>query len=190
MAISTKTGYTVDREGYAEKLKSILTELKQRIQNNAAACDAKRPRILWTGLGNSLGCDKVLRLVEESGAVVVCQEGCGGITRLNDPIDETKDPLDAIAERYLRVTCSCMTPNNTRFDDIDFLITDYAIDGVIDLTWQSCHAFNIESYRVGELVQTKHGLPFLHIVTDYSQSDIGQLRVRIEAFIEQIMAGK
>ena len=190
VAVSTKTGYTVDRKGYAQNLESILAELKQRIDNNVQACDAKRPRILWTGLGNSLGCDKVLRLVEESGGVVVCQEGCGGVTRLNDPIDETKDPLNAIAERYLRVTCSCMSPNNTRFDDIDFLIKDYKIDGVIDLTWQSCHAFNIESYRVGELVKEKHDLPFLHVVTDFSQSDIGQLRVRVEAFLEQIMAEK
>ena len=190
VAVSTKTRYTVDREGYAEKLESVLSELKQRIENNVTACDAKRPRILWTGLGNSLGCDKVLRLVEECGGVVVCQEGCGGVTRLNDPIDETKDPLDAIAERYLRVTCSCMSPNNTRFDDIDFLIRDYNIDGVLDLTWQSCHAFNIESFRVGELVKEKHDLPFLHVVTDFSQSDIGQLRVRVEAFIEQIMAEK
>ncbi|MBA3027596.1 MAG: 2-hydroxyacyl-CoA dehydratase [Desulfobacteraceae bacterium] len=190
VAVSTKTGYTVDRTDYHRNLESILSELTRRIETGYAACDAKRPRILWTGLGNSLGCDKVLRLVEECGGVVVCQEGCGGVTRLNDPIDETKDPLDAIAERYLRVTCSCMTPNNTRFDDIDLLIRDFNIDGVIDLTWQSCHAFNIESYRVGELVREKHGIPFLHVVTDYSQSDIGQLKVRIEAFIEQILAEK
>jgi len=116
----------------------------------------------------------------------VCQEGCGGYTRLMDPIDVDKDPLDAIAERYLRVTCSCMTPNNQRFDDIDYLIREFAIDGVIDLTWQSCHTFNIESYRVGELVKNKYGLPFLHIVTDYSQSDVGQLRLRIEGFMEQL----
>jgi benzoyl-CoA reductase/2-hydroxyglutaryl-CoA dehydratase subunit BcrC/BadD/HgdB len=83
-----------------------------------------------------------------------------------------------------------MTPNTTRFEDINHLITEYNIDGVIDLTWQGCHAFNIESYRVGELVKRKHGLPFLHVVTDYSQSDIGQLRLRIEGFIEQIMDGK
>jgi benzoyl-CoA reductase/2-hydroxyglutaryl-CoA dehydratase subunit BcrC/BadD/HgdB len=188
VAVSTRTGYTVDRMEYQKNLTSILSELRRRIENKYAACDAERPRILWTGLGNSLGCDKVLRLVEECGGVVVCQEGCGGVTRLNDPIDETKEPLDAIAERYLRVTCSCMSPNDTRFKDIDFLISDFKIDGVIDLTWQSCHAFNIESFRVGELVQEKHGIPFLHVVTDYSQSDTGQLKVRIEAFIERILA--
>lgn len=190
VSVSTKMGYTVDRLEYKDQLESVLAELQRRVQNNEYACKKDRPRILWTGLGNSLGCDKVLRLVESLGGVVVCQEGCGGVTRLNDPIDTQKDPMDAIAERYLRVTCSCMTPNDTRFEDIDYLISEYHIDGVIDLTWQSCHAFNIESFRVGELVKEKHGLPFLHVVTDFSQSDVGQLSVRIEGFMEQIMAGK
>ncbi|OQW99194.1 MAG: 2-hydroxyglutaryl-CoA dehydratase [Desulfobacteraceae bacterium A6] len=190
VSLSTKMGYSVSRLSYIDQLEMVLAELKQRIQNNYYACEPERPRILWTGLGNSLGCDKVLRTVEECGGVVVCQEGCGGITRLNDPIDTQKDPLEAIAERYLRVTCSCMTPNNTRLNDIDLLIDEYNIDGVIDLTWQFCHGFNIESYRVREIVSKKHGLPFLHIVTDYSQSDIGQISVRVEGFIEQIMAGK
>jgi benzoyl-CoA reductase/2-hydroxyglutaryl-CoA dehydratase subunit BcrC/BadD/HgdB len=190
VALTTKMSYLIDWDAYLIKLETVLTELHSRIENKQYACDKNRPRILWTGLGNSLGCDKVLRLVEELGGVVVCQEGCGGYTRLMDPIDTEKDPLDAIAERYLRVTCSCMSPNNQRFDDLEYLIKEFNIDGVIDLTWQSCHTFNIESYRVGELVKGKYGLPFIHIVTDYSQSDIGQLRLRVEGFIEQIVSGK
>jgi benzoyl-CoA reductase/2-hydroxyglutaryl-CoA dehydratase subunit BcrC/BadD/HgdB len=190
VALSTKMSYAVDREVYADQVAEVHSELERRIKDGYQACESQRPRILWTGLGNSLGCDKVLKLVEASGGVVVCQEGCGGVTRLNDPIDTEKDPLTAIAERYLRVICACMTPNDTRFKDIDQLITEYRIDGVIDLTWQACHAFNIESYRVKELVQKKHGIPFLHVVTDFSVSDIGQLTVRIEGFIEQILAGK
>lgn len=188
VALSTSMSYSTDRFEYMKKLESVLEELKRRIREKEFACSPKRPRILWTGLGNSLGCDKVLSLVEECGGVVVCQEGCGGVTRLDDQIDTEIDPIAAIAERYLNVTCSCMTPNNMRFRQIDRLITEYNIQGVIDLTWQSCHAFNIESYRVGEVVKEKHGLPFLHVVTDYSQSDVGQLKVRVEGFLEQVMA--
>jgi len=189
VGLTTKFGYTVDHEPYRERLRELLAELQRRIREKEFACSPDRPRILWTGLGNSLGCDKVLKLVEECGGVVVCQEGCGGITRIEDMVDEEKDPIEAIAERYLRVTCSCMTPNTTRFNDIDRLIKEYRIQGVIDLTWQFCHTFNIESYRVGELVKQKHGIPFLHVVTDFSQSDVGQLRVRVEGFLEQITLG-
>jgi benzoyl-CoA reductase/2-hydroxyglutaryl-CoA dehydratase subunit BcrC/BadD/HgdB len=188
VGITTAMNYTTDREDFRNKLSEMLQELKRRIRDKEFACGPERPRVLWTGLGNSLGCDKVLQLVEECGGVVVCQEGCGGVTREENLVEETGDPLEAIAERYLHVTCACMTPNNVRFNQIDRLIRDYSIEGVLDLTWQSCHAFNIESYRVSEVVKGKHGLPFLHIVTDYSQSDIGPLRIRIEGFIEQMLA--
>ncbi|MBT8341578.1 MAG: 2-hydroxyacyl-CoA dehydratase [Desulfatitalea sp.] len=189
VALSTSMSYTIDRKHYLKELESVLEELRRRIAAKQFACSADRPRILWTGLGNSLGCDKVLRLVEQSGGVVVCQEGCGGVTRMDDQIDPGDDPIEAIARRYLKVTCASMSPNNTRFEQIDRLITEYKIQGVIDLAWQSCHAFNIESFRVREVVKEKHGLPYLHIVTDYSQSDVGQLKVRIEGFIEQIKFG-
>ncbi|MFA6811292.1 MAG: 2-hydroxyacyl-CoA dehydratase family protein, partial [Desulfoplanes sp.] len=43
-----------------------------------------------------------------------------------------------------------------------------------------------ESFSLREHVEQNHGLPFLHIETDYSQSDTEQLRTRIEAFLEML----
>ncbi len=57
-------------------------------------------------------------------------------------------------------------------------------DAVVDVVLQACHSFNIESYKVGEHVQKNHNLPFLKIVTDFSQSDVGQIRTRVEALLE------
>ena len=190
--IITKLRYYVDFEAYIKGLEELYAELKQRVEDGIFAHDPGRPRILWTGLGSSLGCSKVLELVESAGGVVVCQEGCGGVTRTEDliTVDEGKDPIVAIAERYLRVTCACMTPNTQRFHDLERLIDEFQIDGVIDLAWQFCQPFEIESYRIREWVRDKAGLPFLHVVTDYSQSDTEQLRVRIEGFMEQIAVRK
>jgi benzoyl-CoA reductase/2-hydroxyglutaryl-CoA dehydratase subunit BcrC/BadD/HgdB len=39
---------------------------------------------------------------------------------------------------------------------------------------------------VAKAVKDDMGLPFLHLETDYSQSDVETLRVRIEAFLEMI----
>ena len=188
--IITKLRYYVDYEAYIETLRQFAEELESRNEQGIAACDENRPRILWTGLGNSLGCNKVLKLVEDAGGVVVCSEGCGGMTRTEDLIDETLPPLEAIAQRYLRVTCACMTPNSARFTDLERLVEEFRIDGVIDLAWQFCQPFEIESYRVRELVKDKLGLPFLHVVTDYSTRDVGQLQVRVEGFMEQIFAAR
>ena len=57
---------------------------------------------------------------------------------------------------------------------------------MVDLAWQFCQPFEIESYRVRELVRDKLGLPFLHVSTDYSTQDVGQLKVRVEGFMEQV----
>ncbi|WP_406565244.1 2-hydroxyacyl-CoA dehydratase [Acidilutibacter cellobiosedens] len=66
------------------------------------------------------------------------------------------------------------------------LSEEYKADGVVDLTWQACHTYNIESFTVKNFVKEKLNLPFIQIETDYSDSDIEQLRVRIEAFLETI----
>lgn len=188
--LTSKLNYYIDHDDYLCLLTQFAEELESRNRDGLGACSGKKPRILWTGLGNSLGCNKVLRLVEESGGVVVCSEGCGGITRIEDLVDETLHPIQALAERYLRVTCACMTPNTQRFKDLERLCAEFQIDGVVDLAWQFCQPFEIESYRVRELINGKMGLPFLHVTTDYSSQDEGQLSVRIEGFMEQIQAAK
>ncbi len=186
--IISKVRHFTNFQAHLDVLEQLLAELRLRIRQGRFACDAQRPRILWTGLGSSLGCSKVLELVEDAGGVVVCQEGCGGMTRMEDLVDETIDPLTAIARRYLGVTCACMSPNSARFADLRRLVSEFKIDGVIDLAWQFCQPFEIESYRVKELISEELGLPFLHVVTDYSESDVGQLRIRVEGFMEQILA--
>lgn len=79
-----------------------------------------------------------------------------------------------------------MSPNTGRFELVGNLADEFKVDGVIDLTWQACHTYNIESHSLGKFIQESKGLPFLHIETNYSESDAGQLKVRIEAFLEMI----
>ncbi len=172
---------------YLAALRRVLSQLEEKIHKHDYACAPTTPRIMWTGLGSSWGSEKVLRLVEESGGVVVCQEGCGGITRADDLVDESKNLVVALAERYLRVSCACMTPNATRFRQIEELVDEYNVDGVVNFSRQFCALYEIESHRVKEILAQKRSLPYIHIVTDYSLSDIGQLRTRIDGFMEQVL---
>ncbi|MCX5779696.1 MAG: double-cubane-cluster-containing anaerobic reductase [Firmicutes bacterium] len=143
-------------------------------------------RVLLTGCPVGLGSEKVIRLTEELGAHIVVMENCSGYKTLELQTDMTgDDPIVALAEKYIQIPCSCMSPNPYRQELLERMIADFSIDAVIDLTWQACHTYNIESYEVGKLVR-QNGLPFLHLESDYSNSDLESLKVRIEALLEMV----
>jgi len=101
-------------------------------------------------------------------------------------VDETKDPVTALAGQYLSIPCSVMSPNPGRMEMLTEMIREFSVNGVVNLTWQACHTYNIEAFYIQKLVQDTFGLPYLHLETDYSESDTEQLRVRIEAFLEMM----
>lgn len=111
-------------------------------------------------------------------------ENCNGPREKTDPVDENKDPITAIAEKYLRVNCSVMSPNPGRLQALGEQIDDYKVDGVIDVILVACHTFSAESEIIKRYVTEEKGIPYISIITDYSTSDQGQIDTRLGAFIE------
>lgn len=179
-------GFNVDKEQGIRLMEDLTKEVRSMVEKGESPYREDTPRILLTGVPIGAGSEKVLDVLEESGASVVALENCTGYKGLDTMIDETKPPMTAIAEKYLSTPCSCMSPNNGRMDLIRRMAEDYQVDGIVDLTWQACHTYNIESYSLGKYVKEELELPFMQIETDYSDSDRGQIKVRTEAFIEQI----
>ncbi|MBA3012709.1 MAG: 2-hydroxyacyl-CoA dehydratase family protein [Proteobacteria bacterium] len=180
-----KTGFFADKEKGIDLINEIADVCEQLIEKKESPYTLKTPRILLTGVPIGLGSDKVVKILEQSGANVVAFENCSGYKQTFQ-VDEIKDPVTALAEQYLSIPCSVMSPNQGRIDLLKEMIKEFSIDGVVDLTWQACHTYNIESHHIGKLVQDSYHLPFLHLETDYSESDTEQLRVRIEAFLEMM----
>jgi benzoyl-CoA reductase/2-hydroxyglutaryl-CoA dehydratase subunit BcrC/BadD/HgdB len=166
-------------------LHDILEKLEGRRKNGYIHGAVGAPRILLTGCpvgGDSL---KVLSIIEEAGGVVIALDSCSGMKPYAGLIEEgTGDPIRAMAARYLQIPCSCMTPNNRRITEMDKIIDKFRPDAVVDLVLHACHSYNVESFKVGRHVREKRGLPFLTIVTDYSQSDVGQIKTRVQALLE------
>lgn len=187
LTVSWQVGFNVDREEGIRMLEGLIARVKANAAQGVVAGAAATPRILLTGTPVGLGSEKIIALLEESGGLVVAMENCGGYKTVDILADESdeRDPIRILAEKYMKIPCSVMSPNRGRLELIDKMIGDFEIDGVIDLTWQACHTYNIESFWVADLVKSK-GLPFLQIETDYSTSDRETLRVRIEAFLEMI----
>lgn len=180
LAVNFKTGFFADKAKGIALIYELIDEISQ---NGKSPFTEHAPRILLTGVPVGLGSDKVVKLLEEAGANAVCFESCSGYKKVF-LVDENKPPLQALAEQYLMTPCSVMSPNTGRFDLLGQMIEDFSVDGVVDLTWQACHTYNVESYNIEAFVKEKYNLPFLHLESDYSESDTEQLRVRIEAFLE------
>jgi benzoyl-CoA reductase/2-hydroxyglutaryl-CoA dehydratase subunit BcrC/BadD/HgdB len=178
-------GFSVDKRDAVELLDRLTAELLELSERGLSPFAADAPRILLTGVPVGIGSEKVVRIVEQCGGSVVCFESCGGYKKV-DPVEVSDDPLRSIAEKYLRIPCSCMSPNSGRIELVEQLVHEFSVDAVIDLTWQGCHTYNIESFTLKKHLQAGVKVPFMQIETDYSESDSEQLKVRIEAFLEMV----
>ncbi|MEN6308461.1 MAG: double-cubane-cluster-containing anaerobic reductase [Anaerohalosphaeraceae bacterium] len=156
------------------------------LANSNGGCCANRNkvRVLLTGVPTVHGAEKVVDIIENAGALIVCMENCTGIKPIDEDVDETAaDPLEAIARKYFHLPCSVMTQNHGRITLLERLIADYRPDCIVDLVWQGCLTYDVESYFVRQLAEAK-SLPYLKIVTDYSPSDAARIAVRVEALLE------
>ena len=98
------------------------------------------------------------------------------------------DPIEAIARKYFHLPCSVMTPNRRRFETLRSLAATYRPQCVIELVWQACLTYDIESSRVRRLIEGELRLPYLKITTDYSPSDSARISARVEALLETARA--
>ncbi|MDD2373295.1 MAG: double-cubane-cluster-containing anaerobic reductase [Syntrophomonadaceae bacterium] len=175
--------FIFDTEEKISILENRTAELRQDYEDNFKT-KPSRPRILITGCPTGGVREKIIRQIEELGADIVGFENCCGPRAQKDLVDESKDPCLALAEKYLRVNCSVMSPNPARIEAMEEMLEDYSVDGVIEVILQACHTFAIESDRVKKFVTKKNHLPYLCLETDYSQADTGQINTRISAFLE------
>ncbi len=181
-------GFNINKEDGIKLVEDLTAEIEELTAQGSSPFTAETPRILLTGCPVGFGSEKVVRLLEESGASVVAFENCSGYKALDRLVDEdpTKDVMVALAEKYLSIPCSCMSPNEGRLELIHKMAQEYQVDAVVDLTWQACHTYNVEAFVIRDYVQNKLNLPYMHLETDYSESDVEQLRVRVQAFLELV----
>lgn len=184
--IGFKTSFFPDKEVGIAMLEALAEEIGKKADAGETCYAENTPRILITGVPVGLGSHKLVRLVEECGGSVVCLDNCSGYKKVRVMMDESADPLEEMARRYLSVPCSVMSPNPNRYDALKEMARDFSVDAVIDLNWQGCQTYGVESWSLKKFVRDELKLPFLQIETDYSETDTEQLKVRVEAFLEML----
>ncbi|MCF2679622.1 2-hydroxyacyl-CoA dehydratase [Faecalicatena contorta] len=177
--------FKFDRSLIAGEVDALVEKIEKEYAEGKM--EEKKPRILITGCPIGGATEKVIRAVEDNGGIVVTYESCSGAKSIDKMVDEDNpDVYDAIARRYLSIGCSVMTPNPNRLELLGRLIDEYKVDGVVEMTLQACHTYNVETLAIRRFVNNEKGIPYINVETDYSQADVGQLNTRIAAFIEML----
>jgi benzoyl-CoA reductase/2-hydroxyglutaryl-CoA dehydratase subunit BcrC/BadD/HgdB len=178
-----------DVERFTLKVNELCDELETRVKEGKCPENSAGPRIIVTGTPMAIPNWKVAHIIESSGAVIVAEELCTGLRYFENTVPETGDSIERmsglIAERYLNINCACFTPNHGRMEKLVQLAEEYKADGIIHCSLTFCDPYAVEANRVEKVLKEK-GMPLLKIETDYGQEDIGQLKTRIEAFLELI----
>jgi benzoyl-CoA reductase/2-hydroxyglutaryl-CoA dehydratase subunit BcrC/BadD/HgdB len=185
----TQIAFYDDTARFAEKVNALCDELEGRIARGEGVVPADAPRILVSGSPMAIPNWKLHRILEDSGAVVVGEESCTGTRYFSSAVAKNDGSLaaqlEAIADRQLETHCACFTPNDERTDDILTLAQGWAADGVVHYNLQFCHTFANEAVKV-EKALASSDVPLVRIETDYSDEDMGQIKNRIDAFLEMI----
>jgi benzoyl-CoA reductase/2-hydroxyglutaryl-CoA dehydratase subunit BcrC/BadD/HgdB len=185
----TQISFYDDAKRDTQMINALCDELDKRVAEGVGVFPKDTPRILISGSPMAIPNWKLHHVIETSGAAVVCEESCTGTRHFDRLVPETDGSLDKqlnnLAQRYMDINCACFTPNTARLDDIVRLAHEYKVDGVIHYNLQFCHTYANEAYLVEQRL-AKEGIPLLKIESDYSMEDVGQLKTRIEAFLETL----
>lgn len=178
--------FAMDVVAQAEKIEALVAERRQQQAEGKSAVPAGAKRIVLSGCPAGGLINKVGKTIDQNGGVIVCLDSCMGERTNSMMIDEdAPDILRAIADRYLQINCSVMTPNSGRMENTLAMVEKYHADGVVDAVLQACHTFNLESVRMSQAMEER-GIPYMKLETDYSDGDLGQVSTRLSAFIEMI----
>lgn len=161
-------------------LEEIYSELMER-----APIEDFRARLVV--MGSHMDDPDYIGAMEEMGGLVVAETFCVGAVQFCDMVDEEKPPLRALAERYLK-KLSCprmMEAYPQRYERVKATAQTYRADGIVIETMKFCDTWGVDApVFLGDL--RKDGFGVLRLEREYTRGGIGQLRTRVQAFMEML----
>ena len=187
-----------DIKRWTEKTEALCDELDKRVQQKIWACPPDTPRVVVTGTPMFWPDNwKLPTLIEEATpqGILVGDELCSSDRILYDPVgvDEwtMDDMINGIAERYLMAsTCPCFTSKDGNEDRVNWLLNkvkETKASGVIYYVVRGCMLYAMEYTRVKKALD-KIDIPVYYLDTEYTREDVGQMKTRVEAFLEMLTA--
>jgi benzoyl-CoA reductase subunit C len=170
-------------------IKGISDDVKQR----QAPPPRKSLRIMI--VADQIDNIAIPEIIEKADASLVMDDISIGSKIYWPDVDITSDPIQGIAERYLRkikVATTYIGSGNTyqenleaRFGHLRQYIDQFKIDGVILVIYKYCDPYGFEVPAMKSFIESA-GASVLYLEDEYSASTMGRLKTRIEAFLEMI----
>jgi len=176
--------FRMPKELFNHYLRQLLAELAI----SGRACPS-RARLMVTG--SVMNNPEFIQSIEELGGLVVTDELCTSTRYWSDPVVlDGWSPLEAISRRYLsNFPCARMVPSDGRFERILQLAREYRIDGVISQIIRYCVPYAHDLPLMTEKLR-QINIPTLALDVEYGTSGSGQIRTRVQAFLEMLETRK
>jgi len=185
--VLTLATYAAPKSELIPILEETLEELKTREP------DAKSPfRARFLVVGSEVDDLDFIKLIEESGAYVCADRYCCGSLPGRDPIvlTDDEDALVQICRQYMyRGQCPRymnMEKMTGRRSYVDALAKEYRADGIIYQQIKFCDPWAYEKMLGSHILRNDYGYPVLAVDRPYSIGTSGQMRTRVQAFIESV----
>ena len=179
--------YTCPKALILPYIRETLEELKSREPDPAPSFRARVAVI-----GSEIDDPGFTRLVESCGALVVSDRYCFGSTPGREII-ELNDEEDALTQVCLHVMkhseCARYIADEKvqqRRDTADRLAREYKADGIIYEQMKYCDYWGFERALVSHIMKEEYNWPVLSVDRLYNIGVSGQLRTRVQAFVESL----
>jgi len=177
-------GMFIPKELHNELLEGLLAQLEY---SHTITTQGSLPRILL--MGSELDDPEYLRIIEDQGAQIVIEDLCCTYRYLADLVEEDSNPIEALTRRYLsRMPCPRMHPAIPRIERLKELAQLYRVDGVIYTTIKFCD-LHAGAYPIVRDHFKELDIPVLHLEREYGFAGRGQVKTRVQAFLEMLREG-
>ncbi|MBE7004508.1 MAG: 2-hydroxyacyl-CoA dehydratase [Ruminococcaceae bacterium] len=185
--VLTLATYVCPKALLLDKLEETLDELRAREP------DEREYRARVVLVGSEIDDSALIRLIEETGAYVCADRFCFGSLPGRDPIalNDDESALTQICRHYME-SCQCPRMMNMekvygRKQYVSELAKAYHADGVIYQQVKFCDPWAYERLMGSTMLRDDYGYPVLSVDRPYnSASSSGQLRTRVQAFVESM----
>jgi len=146
-----------------------------------------KPNTRLMVVGSIMDDPNYLKIIEELGGLVVADYLCNGTMYFWDPVDESLPPLEALAKRSLEhISCPRMVGDHPRrWEFMKDICKDFQVDGIISQRLMFCDIWGAESSMMRWDAEDQD-IPVLALEREYILGGMGQLRTRVQAFLETI----